>query len=193
MLAVRASPLEMEFGMDKNWRFRYDRAIVVCIYLHTNKIWAGMNKLSYLLNIVLIGVVGYGAYKFINGNAEATDDGRTAIVLTFEEREFLLADMRTFLETVQAIVAAAGEGDMAAVAEIATANGIAATGNEPAALMAKIPLEMKQLGFGTHDRFDVLAALATESNDPTKVIVELGDLMTNCTGCHAGYRFDVEE
>lgn len=151
-----------------------------------------MKKLSYLLNIVLIGIVGFGVYKFINGNTEATDDGRTAIVVTFEEREFLLADMRTFLETVQAIVAATGEGDMAAVAEIASANGRAATGNTPAALLAKIPLDMKQLGFGTHDRFDALAALATESNDPTKVTIELGDLMTNCTGCHAGYRFDVE-
>lgn len=152
-----------------------------------------MKKLSYLLNILLIGVVGFGVYKFINGNAKATEDGRTAIVLTFEEREFLLKNMRTFLETVQAIVVATGEGDMVAVAEIATANGVAATGNEPAALMAKIPLEMKQLGFGTHDRFDVLAALATESNDPLKVIAELGDLMTNCTGCHVGYRFDVED
>jgi len=152
-----------------------------------------MNKLSYLLNIVLIGVVGFVAFKFINGNVEPSEDGRTSVVMTYDEKEFLMADMRLFLEAVQGIIAATGDGDMEAVIEIATERGVAATGNEPAALMTKIPIEMKQLGFGTHDFFDTIAGIARDTNDATQVTVAMGELIGNCTSCHAGYRFDVED
>jgi len=150
-----------------------------------------MKKLSYLLNIVLIGVVGYGAFKFVTGNVVMADDGRTSIVVTADEKEFLMADMRLFLEAVEGITTATGAGDMAAVIDIATERGVAATGNEPAALMAKIPLEMKQLGFGTHDFFDTVAGIARDTNDATQVTVAMGELLGRCTSCHASYRFDI--
>jgi len=152
-----------------------------------------MKKLSYLLNVVLLGVVGFGVFKFVTGNIEIADDGRTSIVITADEKEFLMADMRLFLEAVEGIITATGEGDMEAVIEIATERGVAATGNEPPALMTKIPLEMKQLGFGTHDYFDTVAGIARDTGDATQVTAAMGVLLARCTSCHASYRFDVGE
>jgi len=46
-----------------------------------------MKKFSLLLNVVLLGVIAYGGYKFlIEGSVKSTDDGRTAIMLTAGER-----------------------------------------------------------------------------------------------------------
>ncbi len=152
-----------------------------------------MNKLSYLLNIVLIGVVGFGVFKFITGTVEVAEDGRTSIVVTADEKAFLMADMRLFLEAVEGIIAATGDGDLDAVIEIATERGVAATGNETPALMAKIPLDMKQLGMGTHDYFDTIAGIARDTGDATEVTKGMGVLLARCTSCHASYRFDVGE
>ncbi|NOR61457.1 MAG: hypothetical protein GQ535_03045 [Rhodobacteraceae bacterium] len=151
-----------------------------------------MKKLSLILNIVFIAVIAVGAYKFIiAGSTEVADDGRTAILLEAGERDFVLGEMRLFLETVQGVVAAVAENDMAKVAELSTAVGMASTGGETAALIGKLPLDFKTLGLATHALFDDLATEATDIGDPTVVTASLGVLMENCTSCHAGYRFDV--
>lgn len=151
-----------------------------------------MKKISLLLNAVLIAAIAFGAYKFIiEGSVEEANDGRTAILLTNGERDFVLGEMRGFLEAVQGIVAATGEADFTTVSGLATAVGSAAIGGETAALMGKLPIEFKTLGMATHGLFDDLAATA-DTQDSSAVIAELGVLMQNCTGCHAGYRFDIE-
>jgi hypothetical protein len=58
--------------------------------------------------------------------------------------------MRGMLEAVQSVTEAAATGDNAVVQAVARAVGMAATANESAAMMAKLPLEFKTLGFGTH-------------------------------------------
>ncbi len=151
-----------------------------------------MKKFSLILNIVFAGVIALGAYKFIYaGSIEIADDGRTAIMLEAGERDFVLGEMRGFLETVQGVVAAVAQNDMAKVATLSTAAGMASTGGETAALIGKLPLDFKTLGLATHALFDDLATEATDMGDPTVVTASLGVLMENCTSCHAGYRFDV--
>jgi len=152
-----------------------------------------MKKLSLLLNVVLLGVIAYGGYKFIiEGSVKPTDDGRTAIILTGDERDFVLGEMRGFLETVEGVVTGIADSDMQAVAAVATAAGMGSVGGESTALIGKLPLEFKTLGMDTHALFDDLATAATDSNDPAVVTAKLSALMQNCTSCHAGYRFDVE-
>ncbi len=151
-----------------------------------------MKKLSLILNIVFAAVIALGAYKFIiAGSTEIADDGRTAILLEAGERDFVLGEMRLFLEAVQGVVAAVAENDMAKVAALSTAVGVASTGGETAALIGKLPLEFKTLGLATHAMFDDLATEATDMGDASVVTASLGVLMENCTSCHAGYRFDV--
>ena len=148
-------------------------------------------KVSWTVTAILAIMLAFVGFKFVTGSVEQTDDGRTAILLTAPEKDLILGEMRTFLEGVQTIVEAIAEDDMETVATTATSIGMAATGGEPAQIIAKLPLDFKALGMGTHKAFDDLAIEATDMGDSTIVLSKLGDLMLRCTSCHAGYRFDV--
>lgn len=150
-------------------------------------------RICRALNVVLLGVVAVAAYVFVFGKtASVGSDGRTAIVVSADERTFVLGEMRVFLEAVQTITEDLAGQDMAAVAEAAHGVGMASTGGEPAALIAKLPLEFKSLGMATHRAFDDLGAEASGIGDPMVVLGQLGAILNNCTTCHAGYRFAVE-
>ena len=148
-------------------------------------------KISWTITAVLALMLAFVAFKFVTGSVEETDDGRTAIMMTAPERDLVLGEMRTFLEGVQTIVEAIAADDMVTVSTTATSIGMAATGGEPAALIAKLPLEFKSLGMGTHKAFDDLSIEATDMGDANVVLTQLGDLMLRCTSCHEAYRFDV--
>ncbi|MDQ7070279.1 MAG: hypothetical protein Q9M48_06005 [Rhodobacterales bacterium] len=128
----------------------------------------------------------------IKGSVIKGDDGRTAILMTSGERNHVLGEMRGFLEAVQAITEGIANDDMALVATSANAVGMALVRNESPALLAKMPIEFKKLGFGAHTAFDDMAQEATDIGDGKMLTAQLGDLLGRCTGCHAGYRFDIE-
>ncbi len=140
---------------------------------------------------ILVLVAGVAATFFVRGNTTASDDGRTAIVLNATERAFVLSEMRGLLEAVEAITKAVAQDDMAAVSTAARAVGMGAVGNEPVTLIAKLPLEFKTLGMTTHQSFDDLALEAEDMGDGMVVLDQLGNILSNCTSCHAGYRFAV--
>ena len=145
-------------------------------------------------NVLLLGIVALAAYTFIFGTtAEVAKDGRKAIVMSAGEKDLVLGEMRGLLEAVQAITEGVVENDLTTVAASAHAVGMASTGGEPAALIAKLPLEFKTLGMGTHQAFDDLGNEATDMGDPQVVLGMLGDILQRCTSCHAGYRIDVAQ
>ena len=151
------------------------------------------SKLSILLNIILIAVIAFGVNKFvIQGSTAPSDDGRTALLIAPSEKDYVLTEMRAFLETVQGITTAIGEDDMAKVSTLAAKAGKFSPANVPAPLFAKMPLEFKTLGMETHTLFENLAKTAAESGSAQAVSVALGDLMLNCTACHSSYRLDLE-
>lgn len=149
-------------------------------------------KICWTLTVLLAVALGAIAFQFVNGSTIKSEDGRTAIVMTSPERDLILGEMRTFLEGVQTIVEAIAADDMETVSATATSIGMAATGGEPAALIAKLPLDFKALGMGTHQAFDDLSMEASDMGDSQVVLAKLGELMLRCTSCHAGYRFEVE-
>ncbi len=150
-------------------------------------------KLGWLLSAVLAVGLGAMSYTFlIAGQTEPHADGRTVVLLSADERNKVLGEMRGLLEAVQGITLAAVDGDMAEVQAVATSVGMAAAGGESPALIRKLPLEFKTLGLGTHQAFDDLATLAASSDDPMEVLGEMGAVMSNCTSCHAGYRLGIE-
>ena len=151
-----------------------------------------MKNLSWILVIILSIVVAILGYKFTVGEVEESDDGRLALMLTKDERNALLLEMRTWLISTQGVLAAATKDDMVEVAKIARVSGMAAEAETPASLFRKIPLEMKKLGFATRANFDEIAVLAETEKDSKKVIELLSKTMNNCIACHATYRF-VEE
>lgn len=146
-------------------------------------------KLCWTVVAVLALALAFVAYRFATGKVRPTDDGRVGVVLTKDERNLVLAEMRTWLENSQRILAAANGNDFAEVAGLARASGMAAEAGTPASLMMKIPLEMKTLGFGTRGKFDAIAAEAEKTKDAKRILAELGDAMGGCIACHATYRF----
>jgi len=153
-----------------------------------------MNKNCWIvIGLLLIIIIG-GAYKFmIQGDATQSADGRMAIHLTADERDFVLVEMRTFLTSVQQVTQGLTDKDMAVVAEAGKKVGMAAQSGVPGTLVGKLPMAFKKLGFDTHTRFDQLAMDAESFGDAEHTLEQLAELMQNCVACHAAYRFDVVE
>ena len=148
-----------------------------------------MHRLCWLLTLILaLATLSLTWLFIIRGDVVATSDGRTAIVLTPGERDLVLGEMRGFLEAIQAITAAAAEGDTETVVARARKVGMAAQAGVPASLIGKLPLAFKQQGFATHRAFDRLALDAEAMGDTRDVPAALGELMHNCIACHAAYR-----
>jgi len=59
---------------------------------------------------------------------------------------------------------------------------------EAMALIAKLPLEFKQLGFATHADFDQIAQDAIDLGDPKHTLDQLGSTLGRCVACHSTYR-----
>ncbi len=152
-----------------------------------------MCRLCWLLTLVFATATFALVYMFvIKGQVVPSTDGRNAIVLSPGERDLVLSEMRGFLVAVQAITAAAAEGDTETVVKAARSVGMASQSEVPASLVGKLPLAFKQLGFATHDAFDQLAMDTEALGDAAVAPAALGELMNNCTGCHAAYRLTAE-
>ncbi len=150
-------------------------------------------KFCWALSALLIVAVAGMGYIFFNpGNLEKTDDGRTAIILSAAERDLVLAEMRGFLEGTETIITGIAENDMKAIAQSAEKLGMPTAGQVPLALMAKLPSEFRSLGMATHRAFDALALEAQDMGDGKVILSELGELLNNCTTCHAAYRIDID-
>lgn len=150
-------------------------------------------KLCWALVGALLIVAAAFAYKFIVGEVRPSEDGRLAVVLSKDERNALLLEMRTWLQNSQAILAAAAAKDFDTVSKTATESGMAAEATTPASLFRKIPLEMKTLGFDTRKKFDAIAADAVRLKDSNHTMLQLSTAMQNCIACHATYRFVTNE
>ena len=146
-------------------------------------------KFAWSLVAILALGLGFVAFKFVAGSVRAGDDGRTEVVVSKDEHQFLLEEMRTWLQSTQTILDAAGQGDFAAVATAATDAGMKVEAGTPAQLLARIPLPMKQLGFDTRAKFDAIAADAATKKDVASTTALVADAMNNCIACHASYRF----
>jgi len=146
-------------------------------------------KLSWALVVVLLIIVALFGYKFTVGNVQPSDDGRTAVLLSKDERNALLLEMRVWLESSQGILAAASRKDFAEVIRSAKASGMGAEAETPGSLFRKLPVEMKTLGFDTRKKFDDIAADAEKFKDSDHIVEKLSVAMGNCIACHATYRF----
>ena len=150
-------------------------------------------KAGWGLAAVLAAVTGVGGYMvFVGGNTVPYADGRTVVLLSADERNRVLGEMRGLLVGAKGIIQASVQGDMATVAAEARAIGMAAAEGESAALMAKLPGAFLTMGMSAHRAMDDLADLAESGAEPMQVLEALGEAMEVCTGCHAGYRLGVE-
>jgi hypothetical protein len=126
----------------------------------------------------------------IQGSVAPGRDGRTAILLEPGERDFVLTEMRVFLESVQQVTGGISENDLQRAAQYARRSGSAAQHAVPGSLMGKLPLPFKQLGFDTHSKFDELALDAEQLGDRDHTLSQLNTVLQNCVACHAAYRIE---
>ena len=140
--------------------------------------------------IVLLAIVAVMGYPFLRGEVRQAEDGRTAILLAPAERAVVLSEMRAFLESVQRIVAGITGGDEADAVAAARRAGRIDFDDLPPSLLRKLPLEVKTLGLETHRAFTRLADDMEAGLKGERALARLGEIMLNCTTCHAGYRFD---
>ncbi|MDQ7073807.1 MAG: hypothetical protein Q9O24_01300 [Gammaproteobacteria bacterium] len=153
-----------------------------------------MCKLCWSLVLLLALLSGGLIYKFIlSGSVLEASDGRAAIQLTQAEKDLVLSEMRTFLSSVQKIITAVSQDDMAAAAKAARTVGMGAQQGAPGGLMGKLPLSFKKLGFDTHRKFDQLALDAEQLGDGSHTLKQLAELTQNCVACHEMYRLDLEQ
>lgn len=152
---------------------------------------------SRLLSIIAIGLwvmtAAIAGYFFVVGITEPSADKRQSIVLTSDERDLILAEMRVMLSSVQGIVDGIASKKMSHVSETARRSGSAAVAQVPAGLMTKLPLSFKQLGHETHLGFDEIV-VGAQSGEPGDILLtRLSTQLNNCIACHASYRLDTKD
>lgn len=140
--------------------------------------------------VVTIGGI---ATMMIRGNTHQAADGRTAVMLSKSDRDFVLTEMRAMLGAVHDVTAAIAANDRAALIAAAKRAGMGAVGHEPPTLMAAMPLDVKTAGFGMHAAFDDLAQLTAAGVPAAEQSAQLAQLLQRCIGCHAQYRFDIKD
>ncbi|MDO9182481.1 MAG: hypothetical protein Q7U04_08730, partial [Bacteriovorax sp.] len=128
-------------------------------------------------------------YKFTVGDVKLSDDGRMAVKLTKDERNALLLEMRTWLQSSQSILESVSLNNFEEVSKVAKISGMGAEASTPGSLFRKLPLEMKVLGFDTRKKFDEIAADAIKLKSPEHTVKQLSTAMSNCIACHQVYRF----
>ncbi|MDQ1362300.1 MAG: hypothetical protein QG652_160 [Pseudomonadota bacterium] len=129
---------------------------------------------------------------FVRGQTAPSSDGRRAIMLAPAERDLVLAEMRNMLGSVQGILHAVNADDMPKVITYARASGMQAAADINPGLMAKLPLEFKQLGLGVHNGFDNLALIIEQNQaDREEIMQRLAVQLDSCVQCHASYRIEV--
>lgn len=127
--------------------------------------------------------------------APPSADARAPVVLGAAERDFVLAEMRNFMEVLRVISTAIADNDMKRVAATARSVGMAPQRAEsavPGSLLSRVakqaPPSFMKLGFATHSAFDELAIHAEQFGDHDQLNRQLGEIMGQCVACHATYR-----
>ncbi|TGL36777.1 hypothetical protein EHQ52_02555 [Leptospira koniambonensis] len=130
-------------------------------------------------------------YFFFSGNVSESIDGRIAIHLNPQEKNLVLTEMRGLLTSVNGIVSALAEDDYRRAELAASASGmemVKKLEDEEKTILLKLPIEFKQLGFGTHGQFDKIAEDLRQKKDTKLILKELDKLTQNCVRCHATYK-----
>lgn len=148
-------------------------------------------KASIALWIATIVVFGY---FFLKGATGKSTDNRTAVLLSPQEKDMVLGEMRTILSAINGVLNALAKEDMAKASTAAKSAGMAMAVDATPGLMAKLPMEFKSMGMSLHEDFDTLASDIEKGMTERQVIQRLGTITNKCVACHAGYRLgSIEE
>ena len=145
------------------------------------------------LLVISIGVNVVLIRKMFVGNTQVIpNDTRVSIIVSQSNKDFVMHEMRTFVEALHQIHVGIEQNDPALIAKVARASGGSVAGHAPAGLLASIPAEFKTIGFDTHGKFDQIAESAEKNFDPKVTRGQVTELLSNCVACHKMNRMDVK-
>lgn len=146
------------------------------------------NRIALFALLLWVATVAVFAWFFVRGNTTAGTDNRTAVVLAPAERELILSEMRGLLMGVHDMLEGANNNDAKQIASAARKIGMGSAADVNPALMAKLPMEFKQLGMSVHHDMDDLAAAADAGKSVPELQKMLTSTMSKCVACHAGWQ-----
>lgn len=145
------------------------------------------------LLVISVGVNVVLIRKMFVGNTQIIpNDTRVSIIVSRSNKDFVMHEMRTFVEALHQIHVGIEQNDPALIAKVARASGGSVAGHAPAGLLASVPAEFKTIGFDTHGKFDQIAESAEKNFDPKVTRGQVTELLSNCVACHKMYRMDVK-
>lgn len=147
-----------------------------------------ISKLTLVAFLLWIATIATFAWFFVRGSTAPGTDNRTAVVLAPAERDLILTEMRSLLSGVHDILDGLNKKDMQQVAKSARSIGAASAADVNPALMAKLPLEFKQLGMSVHHAMDDLAKAAEGGKSQTEVQLMLTETLSSCVACHSSWQ-----
>lgn len=56
----------------------------------------------------------------------------------------------------------------------------------------RLSVEFKKLGFGTHEKFDEIAAKIRKKQEIHSLLKEMDELTRNCDACYVSYKIELE-
>lgn len=147
-----------------------------------------ISKFTLAAVALWVATVATFAVFFVRGNTAPGTDHRTAVVLAPAERDLILSEMRAFLAGVQGILDGLNKNDMKQVASAARAIGMQSAVDVNPALMAKLPLPLKQLGMSVHHEMDDLADAASAGKPAAELQSRLANTLSKCVACHSAWQ-----
>lgn len=142
--------------------------------------------LSISFNIFLI-------YLFVfKGNTKVTEDNRVSVIMSEQNKDFALEEMREFLNAVNQIHNGIANGNKEQIINAAGKSGGNVIDHAPKGLIKALPLDFKKLGFATHDIFDEIRDSAQVNFKPEITNKQLTKLLNNCVACHAIYKIETK-
>ena len=149
--------------------------------------------LTFTFGALLLAVVLIFGYFFVSGIYTKSTDNRRLIQLSPVEKDLVLGEMRTMLKAVNGVIDALSKGDMSNAAVAASSAGMAMAVDVNPMLMAKLPLDFKELGMGTHGQFDELAAQIKSGTSQDLVLQKLSSITSRCIACHEVNRLGMND
>ncbi|MBK9040609.1 MAG: hypothetical protein IPL83_15845 [Bdellovibrionales bacterium] len=142
------------------------------------------NKLGIISLILWVLTVGLFAIFFVKGTTTVSSDQRRAILLSPSEKDLVLGEMRTMLTAVNGVLGALSENDMKKAALAASSAGMAMAVDTSPILMAKLPLDFKELGMGTHKAFDDISTAIGKGTTLPEILKSMHQITNRCVACH---------
>jgi|GEM_PF-1617467 hypothetical protein len=152
-------------------------------------------KSNQILIILLIFSIGLNLFLWLKPETpkeafRLEGDQRTEIQLKPEHKEFILREMRQFVESIHLINEGITNNEPEKIILAGAQSGTSVS--PPKELVQSMPEAFLKMGRPTHKLFDTMADSARMNFNPSLAQKQLTELTSRCVNCHATYRLEAK-